>query len=100
MSAQAPAAPVTAPAERRPPAPEGRARRERVRRYLRTPVVPQMEEQDCGAACLAVVLGAFGHRVTLQEASRSCGVSRDGVSAAAVARAAGRYGLIARGRRV
>ncbi|GAA0690850.1 NHLP family bacteriocin export ABC transporter peptidase/permease/ATPase subunit [Kitasatospora atroaurantiaca] len=70
------------------------------RRYLRTPVVPQMEEQDCGAACLAVVLGAFGHRVTLQEASRACGVSRDGVSAAAVARAAGRYGLIARGRRV
>ncbi|KQV18810.1 MULTISPECIES: ATP-binding cassette domain-containing protein [unclassified Kitasatospora] len=72
----------------------------KARRYLRTPVVPQMEEQDCGAACLAVVLGAFGRRVTLQEASRSCGVSRDGVSAAAVARAAGRYGLLARGRRV
>ncbi|MFG2820590.1 ATP-binding cassette domain-containing protein [Kitasatospora sp. NPDC048365] len=72
----------------------------RGRRYLRTPTVPQMEEQDCGAACLAVVLGAFGRRVTLQEASRACGVSRDGVSAAAVARAAGRYGLVARGRRV
>ncbi|MCM2423105.1 ATP-binding cassette domain-containing protein [Streptomyces sp. RKAG293] len=72
----------------------------RRRRYLRTPVVPQMEEQDCGAACLAIVLGAFGRRTTLHEASRSCGVSRDGVSAAAVARAAGRYGLVARGRRV
>lgn len=70
------------------------------RRHLRTPVVPQMEEQDCGAACLAVVLGAFGRRVTLHEASRACGVSRDGVSAAAVARAAGRFGLVARGRRV
>ncbi|MFJ9691304.1 ATP-binding cassette domain-containing protein [Kitasatospora sp. NPDC101183] len=78
-----------------PPPKQGRARR-----HLRTPVVPQMEEQDCGAACLAVVLGAFGRRVTLHEASRACGVSRDGVSAAAVARAAGRYGLIARGRRV
>lgn len=81
---------------RRPEPPVGR----KARRYLRTPVVPQMEEQDCGAACLAVVLGAFGRRVTLQEASRACGVSRDGVSAAAVAKAAGRYGLLARGRRV
>ncbi|BFV58466.1 NHLP family bacteriocin export ABC transporter peptidase/permease/ATPase subunit [Kitasatospora sp. CMC57] len=79
--------------------PEPPARR-RPRRHLRTPVVPQMEEQDCGAACLAVVLGAFGRRVTLQEASRACGVSRDGVSAAAVAKAAGRYGLLARARRV
>ncbi|MFJ9519554.1 ATP-binding cassette domain-containing protein [Kitasatospora sp. NPDC101801] len=78
------------------PPPTGR----RPRRHLRTPVVPQMEEQDCGAACLAVVLGAFGRRVTLQEASRACGVSRDGVSAAVVAKAAGRYGVIAKGRRV
>lgn len=89
------------PAAASPPAPEpGAGRPRRPRRYLRTPVVPQMEEQDCGAACLAIVLGAFGRRTTLHEASRSCGVSRDGVSAAAVARAAGRYGLVARGRRV
>ncbi|MEV7213995.1 ATP-binding cassette domain-containing protein [Kitasatospora cineracea] len=86
----------TAPAQQPEPTPKRKKRRS----YLRTPVVPQMEEQDCGAACLAVVLGAFGRRVTLNEASRACGVSRDGVSAAAVARAAGRYGLLARGRRV
>ncbi|MFJ6619243.1 ATP-binding cassette domain-containing protein [Kitasatospora sp. NPDC091335] len=85
---------------KRPESPERPSRPSRPRRHLRTPVVPQMEEQDCGAACLAVVLGAFGRRVTLHEASRACGVSRDGVSAAAVARAAGRYGLVARGRRV
>ncbi|MCZ4103108.1 cysteine peptidase family C39 domain-containing protein, partial [Streptomyces sp. H39-C1] len=83
-----------------PPPKSSAVRAGRRRRYLRTPVVPQMEEQDCGAACLAIVLGAFGRRTTLHEASRSCGVSRDGVSAAAVARAAGRYGLVARGRRV
>ena len=87
-----------------PAAPDPSVRRAgrpvRARRYMRTPIVPQMEEQDCGAACLAVVLSAFGRRTTLHEASRACGVSRDGVSAAAVARAAGRYGLIARGRRV
>jgi len=70
------------------------------RKYLRTPMVPQMEEQDCGGACLAIVLGAFGRRTTLQEASRACGVSRDGVSAAAVVRAAARFGVKARGMRV
>ncbi|MFD0571454.1 cysteine peptidase family C39 domain-containing protein [Kitasatospora gansuensis] len=84
--------------QERPEPPKPAARK--APRYLRTPVVPQMEEQDCGAACLASVLGAFGRRVTLQEASRSCGVSRDGVSAAAVAKAAYRYGVLAKGRRV
>ncbi|MFG2696315.1 ATP-binding cassette domain-containing protein [Kitasatospora sp. NPDC048407] len=83
------------------PAPKpGRTSTAKRRKHIRTPVVPQMEEQDCGPACLAVVLGAFGRRVTLHEASRACGVSRDGVSAASVARAAGRYGLTTRGRRV
>ena len=72
----------------------------RRRRPLRTPVVPQMEEQDCGAACLAIVLGGFGRRISLHEARHACGVSRDGVSAAAVGRAAAAYGLEARGRRV
>ncbi|MFD9127264.1 ATP-binding cassette domain-containing protein [Kitasatospora sp. NPDC059571] len=96
------ASPAARPPAGAGPVPEPRrpARPRRPRRHLRTPVVPQMEEQDCGAACLAVVLGAFGRRVTLHEASRACGVSRDGASAAAVARAAGRYGLVARGRRV
>ncbi|MFF0294331.1 ATP-binding cassette domain-containing protein [Kitasatospora sp. NPDC004614] len=83
------------------PAPKpGRTSTAKRRKHIRTPVVPQMEEQDCGPACLAVVLGAFGRRVTLHEASRACGVSRDGVSAASVARAAGRYGLTTRGHRV
>lgn len=96
-----PAGAVGQGAQAAPPAHPRRAHpRRRPRRYLRTPIVPQMEEQDCGAACLAVVLGAFGRRTTLHEASRACGVSRDGVSAAAVARAAGRYGLVAKGRRV
>ena len=69
-------------------------------RYRRTPVVPQMEEQDCGAACLASVLGAFGRPTPLPEASEACGISRDGASLAAVARAGGRYGLVATGRRI
>jgi NHLM bacteriocin system ABC transporter peptidase/ATP-binding protein len=59
-----------------------------------------MEEQDCGAACLAIVLGGFGKRISLHEARRACGVSRDGVSAGAVGKAAAAYGLEVRGRRV
>jgi ABC-type bacteriocin/lantibiotic exporter with double-glycine peptidase domain len=70
------------------------------RRFRRTPVVPQMEEQDCGAACLVSVLHVFGRRVTLHEANRVCGISRDGVSAASIVRAAGSYGLQAGGKRI
>jgi ABC-type bacteriocin/lantibiotic exporter with double-glycine peptidase domain len=70
------------------------------RRYRRTPVVPQMEEQDCGAACLASILGAFGRPTPLPELSEACGISRDGASPGAVARAAGRYGLVTTARRL
>ena len=55
--------------------------------YRRTPVVLQTEEQDCGAACLASVLGSMGCHISLEEAKQACGISRDGASAAAVARA-------------
>jgi ABC-type bacteriocin/lantibiotic exporter with double-glycine peptidase domain len=69
-------------------------------RYRRTPVVPQMEEQDCGAACLASILGSFGRSAPLSEVSEACGISRDGASPGAVARAGGRYGLVAAARRI
>src|SRR5205807_5334815 len=72
----------------------------RRRRRMKTPVVPQMEEQDCGAACLAIIVGGFGRRISLHEARQACGVSRDGVSAAAVGKAAAAYGLAARGLRI
>jgi ABC-type bacteriocin/lantibiotic exporter with double-glycine peptidase domain len=69
-------------------------------RYRRTPVVPQMEQQDCGGACLVSVLAAFGKHVSLHEANRACGVTRDGVTAAALVRAAGSYGLKSSAKRV
>ena len=47
----------------------------------------------CGAACLAMVLAAFGRWETLDAVRDSCGVSRDGVSAADIVEAAGRRGL-------
>ncbi len=73
-------------------------RLERGRRGKRVPYVQQMEWTDCGAACLAMVLGHLGHEVTLDTVREAVGGSgRDGVDAAAIVRGAERFNLRARG---
>lgn len=62
------------------------------RRRLIRPLL-QMELAECGAACLAMVLAAHGRDIALEEARERCGTSRDGIDAAALARAAESYGL-------
>ncbi|MBV9093176.1 MAG: peptidase domain-containing ABC transporter, partial [Streptosporangiaceae bacterium] len=56
-----------------------------------------MEDADCGAACLAMVLGYFGKHVGLRELRDMTGADRDGVSAVSILNAARAYGLRARG---
>jgi ATP-binding cassette subfamily B protein len=63
----------------------------------RLPFVPQVTAVDCGAACLAIVLGYWGRVMTLDEVQRATGlVSTQGVSARDMLEAGRRFGFLTR----
>jgi len=66
-------------------------------RKRRIPFVQQMEAADCGAACVAMVLGYHGKHVPLKEAREKTGSGRGGVTALSMLQAARGYGLRCRG---
>ncbi len=63
----------------------------------RTPLILQHDAAECGAACLAMVLGHHGSHAPLDELRVRCGVSRNGSRASAIVAAAATYKLIGKG---
>lgn len=62
----------------------------------KVPQIMQMDEVECGAASLAMILAYYGRWVPLDKLREACGVGRDGTSLDAVSEAGREYGLEAK----
>lgn len=64
----------------------------------RVPFVAQLQAEECGPACLTMILAAHGRHVPLTEIRDACGVGRSGVSAFDIVQVAKANGLEAWGK--
>ncbi len=70
--------------------------RKKTKRIRRIPLVYQIDEMDCGAACLAMVCRHYGRAVSLARIRQLVHTSLDGSSLRALCQAASELGLAAR----
>ncbi|MCG3138036.1 MAG: Lactococcin-G-processing and transport ATP-binding protein LagD [Phycisphaerae bacterium] len=66
----------------------------------RIPVIQGLELADCGAACLAMVLGYYRKHVSLDQVREVSGTGRDGIDALTILNTARFYGMRGRGVRL
>lgn len=77
----------------------GKIKKPLLKGAAKVPVVMQMEDLECGAASLTMILAYYGKWLPLEQVRADCGVSRDGSNAKNVLKAARNYGLVAKGYR-
>jgi ATP-binding cassette subfamily B protein len=63
----------------------------------RIPFIQQMQQADCGATCLAMVLAYHGRHVPVEELRMVTGAGRDGTDARALVEIGRWYGLDGQG---
>jgi ATP-binding cassette, subfamily B, bacterial len=68
--------------------------------HRRVPVLLQLTAVECGAACLAMILSAFGRSTRVAECRAAMGPGQDGVTALAIVQAARGLGLEAKAYRL
>ena len=64
---------------------------------VRTPTILQMEMVECGSASLAMICAYYRKYIPLEQLRVECGVTRDGVKAGNIVRAATKIGFTAKG---
>jgi HlyB family type I secretion system ABC transporter len=70
--------------------------RKRGKRIRKIDHIMQIDEMDCGAACLGMICRYFGRKVSLARIRQLCHTATDGTSLKAISRAATELGLAAR----
>jgi ATP-binding cassette subfamily B protein len=74
-----------------------RKRGKRIRKIVH---ILQIDEMDCGAACLGMICRHFGRKVSLARIRQLCHTATDGTSLKAISRAATELGLAARASKI